>query len=35
MIKRVTFSQFKLFSKIYRIRVITANDSEAVIFIER
>lgn len=35
MLKRVTYSQYQVLRKIHKVKVITASDTEAVIFIER
>lgn len=35
MIKRVRLSEYALLRKIYNVKVITAPDNEAVIFIKR
>lgn len=35
MIKRVNYSEFKIISLIHKIKIITASDTEAVIFVSK
>ncbi len=35
MLKRVTYSQYQVLCKIHIVKVITASDTEAVIFIQQ
>ena len=35
MLKRVSFEKYKVLSVIHNITIITANDTEAVIFIQK
>lgn len=35
MLKRVSFEKYKVLKAIYNVTIITANDTEAVIFIQK